>query len=70
MGAVIRDLFDEMVGVEALAVNPPVVIGEGHNHGVDVTRSHTGFQLVAADHAPQPVHRISLLDTPRTGSRE
>ena len=70
VGPVVGDLLDEMVGVESLAVDPAVVVGERHHHGVDVAGRDAGLQLVTADHPSHPSHRILLLDTPRTGSRE
>jgi hypothetical protein len=56
MGAVIGDFFDEMFGGESLSVHPPVVVGEGGDHGVDLSRVDPGLQFLHVDHAPQYTH--------------
>jgi hypothetical protein len=45
-------LADEHLGVEALAHQAAVVIGESGDHGLDLAFLHPGAQLFQRQHAP------------------
>ncbi|MEZ4581402.1 MAG: hypothetical protein R3A10_07130 [Caldilineaceae bacterium] len=50
MGAGSVDVFDEELGVEPFPHQPSVVVGEGHEHGVDGAGAHVLGQFVEGQH--------------------
>jgi len=59
MAARLGDLLHEHLGVEALAHQPAVVVGEARDHGFDLARSHHCTQCFGGEHASRLVHRSS-----------
>jgi hypothetical protein len=57
--AVLADLLDEHLGVEALAEQPPVMVGEAGDDGLDLARFHQAAQLLELEHAFHFTHRSS-----------
>src|SRR5207302_138180 len=51
MGTVAADLLDEHLGVEALAQQPPVVVGEADDHGLDLVLRDQSAQLLEIEHS-------------------
>jgi hypothetical protein len=51
VAARLGDLVHEHLGVEALAHEPAVVVGEARDHGLDLLRGHHRAQRFACEHA-------------------
>ncbi len=45
------DLIDEVAGVESLAVDAPVVVGECHHHGIYLVGLYARSQVFERHHA-------------------
>jgi hypothetical protein len=60
VAAVLGDLLDEHLGVEALAHQAAVVVGEAGDHGLDFALRHHALQLLERQHASCVIHRSSF----------
>ena len=60
VAAVRRDLVEEHLGVEALAHQAAVVVGEAGEHGLDLALRHHALQLLQRQHAAGFIHRCSF----------
>ena len=70
MGTVAADLLDEHLGVEALAQQPPVVVGEADDHGLDLVLRDQSAQLLEIEHSSHGFFRkmTNIFPTCWTGS--
>ena len=59
MRAVVGDLLEEDLGVEALAHEAAVVVGEADEHGLDLALRHQRLAALEREHASL-IHRSSF----------
>jgi hypothetical protein len=61
VGAGVGYFVEEEARIDPFAHRPPVVIGEGDDHGVDLTRRDPSAQLLPRQHPAHVAHRCPVL---------